>query len=93
MNSHRIRVLGRELLVKSEAPPEKVREVEAFVNDKISEVAASVKGGDPQIVAVLALLNIAEAYLDLFSKYEVSKRQEEKLSDLLQRIDDVVEKG
>ena len=37
-SSHRVRVLGRELQVKSVATAESVREVEAFVNEKLDEV-------------------------------------------------------
>jgi cell division protein ZapA len=87
--SHRIKVLGRELQVKSLAPPESVRDVEAFVNGKLAEVASSVKGGDCQVVAILALMNIAEAYLDLVKEHEASRQQgKEVASRLLRRIDD-----
>jgi cell division protein ZapA len=91
--SYRIKVLGRELLVKSKAPAETVREIEAFVNGKISEVTASVKGGDPQVVAILAMMNIAEAYLSLIKEKDALGMQTEKVNRLLQRLDSVVEKS
>lgn len=92
-SSHRIKVLGREILVRSSSSPEKVREIEAFVNEKVAEVAPSVKGGDPQVVAILALMNIAEAYLSLAREQEGLRKQGEKVSRLLQRLDAVVEQS
>ncbi|KAF0217547.1 MAG: hypothetical protein FD174_3226 [Geobacteraceae bacterium] len=88
-SSHRIRVFGRELQVKSLAPPESVREVEAFVNGKLAEVAATVRGGDSQVVAILALMNISEAYLALAREHELCRQHgKERVSRLLKQIDD-----
>jgi len=61
--SHRICVMGRELQVRSSAAPETVSEVESFVNAKLAEVSAAVQGVDTQVITILALMNIAEAYL------------------------------
>ena len=86
---HRIRVLGRELRVRSAALPETVQEIEAFVNDKLSGVAASVTGGDSQVVAILTLMTIAEAYLSLVKEQDASRQQEtEWLTTLLQKLED-----
>jgi len=52
-SSHRVRVLGKELQVRSMAAAESVREGEAFVNERLAEVAATVKTTDTQIVAIL----------------------------------------
>lgn len=85
---HRIRVLGRELQVRSTALPETVREIEAFVNGKLSEVAASVTGGDAQVVAILTLMTIAEAHLSLLKEHEASRRLgAERMTRLLQKLD------
>lgn len=62
---HRIRVLGREIQVRSSATPEAVQEVEAYVNRKIAEVSASVPAADQQLVTLLCLLNVAEENLAL----------------------------
>ena len=87
-SSHRVRLLGRELQVRSSASAESVREVEALVNEKLAEVAASVKTTDLQIVAILTLMNIAESYLALIRE-NVSSRQErrERISRLLQQLE------
>jgi cell division protein ZapA len=62
---HRIRVLGREIQVRSSATPEAVQEVEAYIDRKIAEVSASIPAADQQLVTLLTLLNIAESYLAL----------------------------
>ncbi len=87
-SSHRISVLGRELQVRSTALPETVQEIEAFVNGKLSEVAASMKGGDSQVVAILTLMTIAEAYLSLLKEHEAVHRHEvEKVNGLIRKLD------
>ena len=87
--THRIRVLGRELQVKSTTPPERVREIETFVNDKVAEVAGSIMGGDMQVVAILTMMNMAEAHLTLASKQEEANQHgNEKVCKLLRQIDE-----
>jgi hypothetical protein len=81
-------VLGREIQVRSTALPETVQEIEAFVNGKLSEVAASIVGGDSQVVAILTLMTIAEAYLSLRKEQEASRLQEaEKISRIIGKLD------
>jgi len=83
-SSHRVRVLGRELNVRSISSAESVREVEAFVNERLAEVAASVKTTDSQIIAILTLMNIAESYLALAREsYEYRQKGNERISRLL----------
>ena len=88
---HRIRVLGRELQVRSSALPEQVREIEELVNRKLAEVAASIKGSDPQLVAILTLMNIAEEYLSLVRGQETSRELEAKrLAMLLRKLEETL---
>jgi cell division protein ZapA len=92
MATHRIRVLGRELRVKSAAPAEEVAEVEALVNRTVAEMTAKVSSGDSQLVAILAIMNIAEAYLRLQrTAAQAGQLAEERLADLLQRVDHALE--
>ncbi len=89
---HRIRILGRELQVRSSASPETVREVEAFVNGKLAEVASAVSSADSQVVAILALMNIAEAYLAQAREVETCRQVcREGVPRLLKRIQDRME--
>lgn len=88
-SSHRIRVLGRELQVRSGASGEVVQEVETYVNEKLAEVEAAVKSGDSQIVAILTLMNIAEEYLILVREHEACRQfGAERMSRLLRLLDE-----
>jgi cell division protein ZapA len=90
--THRIRVLGRELQVKGDAPAEVVQEVEVFVNERLAEVAASLPHADQQLVTLLALLNIAEAYLTLRRQNNLyAPEGEELLARLLRKMDQALE--
>jgi cell division protein ZapA len=83
-------VFGREIQVKSTANAETVKEVEVFVNERISAVSASLKGGDSQVVAILAMMNIAEAYLGLVKSCESSRRvSDDKIEKLVRLIDEL----
>jgi cell division protein ZapA len=83
-SSHRVRVLGREFQVRSTAPADTVREVETFVNEKLKEVAASINTADSQIIAILALMNIAESYLALVRENDArSKEGNRRISRIL----------
>lgn len=89
---HRIKVLGRDLQVRSTADSETVRNVELFVNEKLAEVADSVKMGDTQVVAILALMNIAEEYLTLVKATEASSMSSrDRIQRLIGRIDADIE--
>lgn len=82
--SHCIRIFGRELQVRTSAPQETVEEVQALVNGKIAEAEAAVQGGDAQMVAILAMMNIAESYLSLLREREESRKLcTEKVSRLV----------
>jgi cell division protein ZapA (FtsZ GTPase activity inhibitor) len=77
-------VLGKELHVRSTSPVESVREIERFVNEKLEEVAAAVNTTDPQIIAILALMNISESYLALARENDASRQQgSERISRML----------
>jgi cell division protein ZapA len=65
--------MGRELQVRSAASAAAVEEVEAYVNQKLADVAASLPHADQQLVTLLALLNVSEAYLALQRQERVSE--------------------
>jgi cell division protein ZapA len=89
MTTHSIRVLGRDLQVKSAAAAGHVAEVEALVNEKVAEANASTNGGDTQMVAILAMMNLAEAYLAAKNELEEGRRvSTERLTSLLERLDE-----
>ena len=88
ISAHGIRVLGRDLQVKSASPPEHVAQVEALVNEKLAEAGAAVSTADSQIVVILAMMNLAEAYLAAQKELEAERRAcKMRVAGLLERLD------
>lgn len=90
-SSHRIKVLGKEITVRSSASPEQVKKIESLVNRKLAEAQASVPVGDPQIPVILALLNLAEGYVALTQAVEEQRELErDAMNRLNRRIDKIL---
>ena len=87
--SHAVTVLGRELSVRSSAPEEKVRAVEAFVNGKLQEIGGALKSGDAQLVLSLALLNTTEELLELRSQREKDAAVDSRIGSMITALDTV----
>ena len=85
--AHTVRVLGRDISVRSSAPAEKVHAVESFVNDRLQEIGSALKSGDAQLVLTLALLNTAEEMLDLRAAREADTTLESNLLGMLERLE------
>lgn len=88
--SHCIRILGRELQVRSSAAPETVQEIETFVNETVARVESRVRGGDRLAVAILTLMTLAEEHLALVKKHDCDNRSIEQVAELIRSIDDVL---
>jgi len=91
-----VTILGQQYTVKSEASAAEVARVVDFANEKIAEVAASGRIADSHNVAVLALLNLAGAYLRLQVEQPVpvapspaGQEVESRLLALLERLEQV----
>lgn len=88
ITTHSIRVLGRDLQVKSVSSPEHVAQVEAIVNDKLAEAEAAISGGDTQVVVILALMNLAEALLGVQKELAEERHNcSERIAGLIGRLD------
>ncbi len=88
---HRIRVLGRELHVRSTSSPERVRQIEDYINNRVEELESAATCNDPVKIAILALLNITESYLEISSEREnYGKEDDERIIRLLQHIEDSI---
>ena len=85
--AHTVRVLGREISVRSSAPAERVHAVEAFVNGRLQEIGSALKSGDAQLVLTLALLNTAEEMLELRAAREADTTIENSLLGMLERLE------
>lgn len=80
--------MGRDLQVKSASPPEHVAQVEALVNEKLAEAGTAVTTADNQIVTILALMNLAEAYLAAQKELEEERKAcSLRVAGLLERLD------
>lgn len=90
--AHLITVLGREIPVRSSSSAEKVRTIEAFVNDQIDQIRSRLTTADPQLLITLAMLNVTEAYLDLqASQPSGGMPTEERITQLMDRLDKALE--
>lgn len=85
--AHTVRVLGREISVRSSAPAEKVHAVETFVNGRLQEIGSALKSGDAQLVLTLALLNTAEEMLDLRASREADTTLENSVLGMIERLE------
>jgi cell division protein ZapA (FtsZ GTPase activity inhibitor) len=80
-------ILGHEYTIKSEAPAAEVHRVAVFVSERIKEAMAAGKLADSLDGAVLALMNVAGAYLRLQSKEDSEQKVTRRLEELLHRLD------
>ena len=87
IKAHLVTVLGREIPVRSSAPEEKVREIEAFVNNRIEAIRERLTTADPQLLVTLALLNLSESYLELQGRQDGSSTLEARITSMLERLD------
>ena len=88
--SYCIRVVGRELQVRSSATPETVQEIEAFVNETVARVESRAAGGDRLGVAILTLLTMAEEHLALAKRHSQDTEDVVQLQRLIRIIDEVL---
>jgi cell division protein ZapA (FtsZ GTPase activity inhibitor) len=80
--------MGREFVVKSPASPEKVSEIEQFLNNRLDGVAKVVAVGDTQAVVSLALLNLAGEYMSQREEWDRKvKESSERLTSLISKMD------
>lgn len=66
-----VAILGQSFTLRSDAGDEEVRRVAEFVNRTIAEVSAAGKSVDSLNVSLLALMNVAQAYLQLRDAHQL----------------------
>lgn len=79
-------LLGQRYAIKSDAAPEYVRELVAHVEKIIKQIQGGSAPQDPQKLAVLAALYVAD---ELFQSREGTHRTEERVGALLELLDKV----
>ena len=87
-----VTILGQHYTVRSEAPAEEVHKVAEFVNRQIDEVAAGGRVVDSLSTVVLALLNVAGAYVGIRDELP-GPEIEARLRSLLNRIESACPEG
>ncbi len=80
-----IKLLGQRVVLKSsELDPETVQQVVKLVSTKLTEAENRSKGAAPHQIALLALLDLAEEYLQAKARTQDFKtRVDEKTNQLL----------
>lgn len=86
-HSVQVTILGQQYHVRSDLPPVEVRRVADFVNEKMAEVADGQKVADTLNAAVLALMNVAAAYLQADGGHRQETEDERRLNRLLDRLE------
>jgi cell division protein ZapA len=87
--SHTIRVLGKDIPVRTVLNEEHVRRVEAFVNARVEKVSGNAAVVDSMAVAVLAMMNLAEECIALSGELDACREGRDRLSLILERLDSV----
>ncbi len=88
--AHLVTVLGREIPVRTAVQPEKVQQIEQFVHEQVEAIRTRLTTADPQLVVTLALLNLAETYLDLQARSQPDRQYDARLGQLIGRLEQVL---
>ena len=83
-----VTVYGQSFILRSDSSEDEVRRVADFVNQAIEEVVATNRVADSLNVALLAFLNVAQAYLQLQSARQGDEQElVARMNCLAQRIE------
>ena len=85
--SVQVSILGQQFNLRSDAPPEQVHRVARFVEDQIAQVTTSGRAVDSLQAAILALLNVSAAHLEGESTSNVSGVENQRLKQLIEKIE------
>ena len=84
----RLRILGKDVSVRTSLPEDQVRRVEQYVTERIERLSAGVGSADTLFVATLALMHLSEECLALKDEnQELRHGYEERLRRLVEQLD------
>lgn len=87
-----VTIFGQSFILRTDSSADEVHRVADFVNQAIDEVVTTNRVADSLNVALLALLNVAQAYLQLQSARKGNEQDlAGRMDRLTQRIEDVLE--
>ncbi len=86
-----IEILGQRYAIRSEAPPDYVRQLVAYLENRVNEIRGEATGPDPTKFLVLAALDITD---ELFHLRDARSRSEgdatARVGALLELLDQIV---
>lgn len=89
-----VTIFGQSFLLRSDSSADEVLRVADFVNQAIDDVRVTDRIADSLHIALLAFLNVAQAYLQLQDARQGGERELiERMNRLTQRIEDVLEQA
>ncbi len=91
--SCRILVLGREIPVRTTASSELVQKIETMVNERLALAATSMSLPNEQMVAILAMLNMAEEIVSLREHVQPDDHVTARLEKLLDMVSEQLVAG
>lgn len=83
-----VTIFGQSFILRSDSSADEVRRVADFVNQAIDGVVATNRVADSLNIALLAFLNVAQAYLQL---QEARQGDQQELSARLNRLVQIIE--
>ncbi len=87
--SVRIKVQGREYVLRTRQTQEQIQRVVDFVEEKLAETAAGISA-DTRDLTVLTLLNLAGQHLQLIDDQGQEREQASRLESLAERIENLI---
>ena len=93
LKQFKINIKGHQFSVSSQYSEDRIRRVEAFLSEKIDEVASNSDTYNLTSLTVLAALNLADDLLNIKRNREyMSESAKESLVAICQQLDNIVEK-
>lgn len=84
-----VTIYGQSFILRSDSPEDEVRRVVDFVNQAINGVNVTDRVADSLHIALLAFLNVAQAYLQLQSvRHGEEQELLARMNRLAQRLED-----
>ena len=83
-----VTIFGRTYYLRGDASVDEVKKITDYVNNQMEEIAGKTRDGNPQNVAILAALNIAQEYFHLKEEMESFRHKvAQKTKNIVELID------
>jgi len=85
-----VEIFGAEYTIRATEPPEYIRELAKFVDERMRQIAEAGRVVSTSKIAVLAALQIADELFKTRASLEEPEGVKNQIDKLLQRIDGVI---